>query len=216
IGDLTFTAGILYHKDSIGSKNYRFSVGLMYDHSSNMRANQLNRIELRNVTGTIIESDTVSFNERGNIALPRGLGGGFSFSKGYTWTLAAEVYLHDWTTYRNFDGSNEGLVNSLTAAFGGEITPNQASVTSYLERITYRAGLSYAEAPYSINGSVVKDFGINFGLSFPTAQYSSLDLAVKLGRRGNRSLTEIEENYIRVTFGVTFNDRNWFIKRRFD
>jgi hypothetical protein len=26
----------------------------------------------------------------------------------------------------------------------------------------------------------------------------------------------LEENYFRVYFGVTFNDRFWFIKRKFD
>jgi hypothetical protein len=214
IGDMTFNLGFLYHKDSISVNNYRFSIGLVYDHASKMRATRLERIELRTPSNTIIETDTITYNNTGSITLPRGLGFGIAFSKGYKWTLAADVYLHDWTQYRNFEGSNEGLSNSLSVALGAEITPDQTSVSNYLNRVTYRTGLSYSEAPYFINNESVRDFGINFGLSFPTAQ-SSLDLAFKLGRRGNRDLTDLQENYIKIYFGVTFNDR-WFIKRRFD
>jgi long-subunit fatty acid transport protein len=213
--DLTFNLGFLYHKDSISVNNYRFSIGLVYDHASNMRANRLERIELRTPSNTLIESDTLTFNNQGSITLPRGLGFGVALSKGYKWTIAADVYLHDWSQYRNFEGSNEGLNNSLSIALGAEVTPDQTSLGNYLNRVTYRTGLNYSESPYLINGESVKDFGINFGLSFPTAQFSSLDLAFKVGRRGNRDLTDLQENYFKIYFGVTFNDR-WFIKRRFD
>jgi len=61
----------------------------------------------------------------------------------------------------------------------------------------------------------VNDFGINFGLSMPVSRFSSLDLAFKIGKRGNLLENTIEENYFKIYFGVTFNDQ-WFIKRRFD
>lgn len=215
ISDLTFQAGILYSKDSITSKNYRINVGFVYDHASNVNANKLERIERRTSSGSIIEADTLTFISQGNITLPRGMGFGIAFSKAFNWTISADVYLNDWTVYRSFEGSNEGLQRSMFAGLGAEFTPNPASVRSYFERVTYRTGLNYIEEPYSINGVLVKDFGINFGLSFPVAPYSSLDVALKLGRRGNRFETDIEENYIKLYFGVTFNDR-WFIKRRFD
>ena len=61
----------------------------------------------------------------------------------------------------------------------------------------------------------MRDFGINFGLSLPVSRISSLDLAVKVGKRGDLRTNTIEENYFKLYFGVTFNDQ-WFIKRRFD
>jgi hypothetical protein len=81
--------------------------------------------------------------------------------------------------------------------------------------MTYRTGVSYDKYPYLINGSMVKDFGINFGFSMPVARYSSLDFAFKVGKRGNLQDNTIEENYFKIYFGMTFNDQ-WFIKRRFD
>ncbi len=216
LADMTFTAGLLYYKDSISSKNYRISLGLVYDHASNMNAKRLERIELRTITGSVIETDTLAFNSQGSLNLPGSIGLGIAFSKGFKWTLAGDVYLHDWSQYRSFEGSNEGLGKGLSINLGGEFTPNASSVGSYFDRVTYRTGFNYIEAPYSINNVAVKDFGINFGLSFPTAQFSSVDVAFKYGRRGNREEIVIQENYFKIYFGVTFNDRNWFIKRRFD
>lgn len=81
--------------------------------------------------------------------------------------------------------------------------------------MTYRTGVSIEESPYLINGKPLKDLGINFGLSLPVSRVSSLDLAVRWGKRGNVSDNTIEETYFKIYFGVTFNDQ-WFIKRRFD
>jgi hypothetical protein len=81
--------------------------------------------------------------------------------------------------------------------------------------MTYRTGFNYDKYPYLINGKPVYDFGINFGFSMPVSRISSLDIALKVGKRGNLEENTIEENYFKVYFGVTFNDQ-WFIRRRFD
>jgi hypothetical protein len=100
-------------------------------------------------------------------------------------------------------------------AIGGEFTPYSASPGSYLKRITYRTGVSLDHYPYLVNSSTLKDFGINFGLSLPVGRISSLDIGVKVGKRGSLGLNKIEENYFKLYFGMTFNDQ-WFIKRKFD
>jgi hypothetical protein len=64
------------------------------------------------------------------------------------------------------------------------------------------------------NNNVVKDLGINFGFSLPAGQ-SSIDFAFKYGKRGNRADNILEEDYFKIYFGITFNDR-WFIQRKFD
>jgi hypothetical protein len=68
--------------------------------------------------------------------------------------------------------------------------------------------------PFLVNGFPVKDLGINFGFSLPAGR-SSLDLAFKYGKRGNKSENILEETYFKIYFGITFNDQ-WFIKRKFD
>jgi hypothetical protein len=70
------------------------------------------------------------------------------------------------------------------------------------------------QLPYLANGNKVKDIGINFGLSLPAGR-SSLDIGFRYGKRGNRADNLFEESYMKIFFGVSFND-NWFIKRKFD
>ncbi|HET9487326.1 MAG TPA: hypothetical protein VFO54_07830, partial [Chryseosolibacter sp.] len=107
----------------------------------------------------------------------------------------------------------ENLQRSWRVAVGGEVTPDQFASENYFKRMTYRAGLSMEETPFLANGNPVQDLGINFGLSLPAGR-SSLDLAFKYGKRGQKSENLLEESYFKVYFGITFNDQ-WFIKRKF-
>src|SRR5690606_5739711 len=95
---------------------------------------------------------------------------------------------------------------------------------NFFKLIQYRAGLSFEQLPFrsTTNPDPVRDVGINFGFSLPAGsspamggKTSSVDVAFKLGRRGSVSKNVFEENYFKIYFGVTFNDR-WFIKRRFN
>ena len=88
------------------------------------------------------------------------------------------------------------------------------ALENYLKRITFRTGVSYEQYPFLANGNQVKDFGINFGFSLPAGR-SSMDLALKVGKRGNKAENILEESYFKLYFGITFNDQ-WFIKRKFD
>jgi hypothetical protein len=112
------------------------------------------------------------------------------------------------------NGESGKLEESWRMALGGEITPDQFAAENYLKRVTYRAGVSMEQNPFLANGQPVKDIGINFGFSLPAGR-SSLDVAFKYGKRGNKSENILEENYLKIYFGITFNDQ-WFIKRKFD
>ena len=129
------------------------------------------------------------------------------------WSIAADVFLQDWSQYQAVDGASEGLTQYSRLALGGEFTPDYLSI-SYLKRITYRTGVSVENNPFLANNEKVKDFGINFGLSLPAGR-SNLNLAFRTGTRGNKSKNILQENYFKVYFGITFNDQ-WFIKRKFD
>ncbi|MEP2670623.1 MAG: hypothetical protein ABJH04_16590 [Cyclobacteriaceae bacterium] len=209
-----FTGGVAFNKDSIGRKDYRFNVGLVYDLNADISTKFYERLERRNASG-IIDSVTIVNNIPGTTTIPQSIGAGLSFGKELQWLVGADFTYTDYTDFRDFGGSSAGGKSGWQFAFGGKITPDAGSITNYLKRMTYQTGISFSEAPYLINGSALKDFGINFGLTLPVSRISSLDLAVKVGKRGDLQTNTIEENYFKLYFGVTFNDQ-WFIKRRFD
>lgn len=212
--DFSFTGALSFHKDSLFSKNYQINLGLVYDFKANVHTDYYQSIQRRNLAG-IIDSLTLVNNVPGITTLPPAIGVGISFGKGYQWAIAADYHYYDYKQFKDFQGEAPATQAGTEMALGFELTPNPGSLSNYLKRVTYRTGVSYASSPYAVNGNEVRDFGINFGLSLPVSRVSSLDLALRLGKRGDLQTNTIEENYLRFYFGLTFNDQ-WFIKRKFD
>jgi len=213
VKDFDFTLGFSYHKDSLFSKNYKFNLGVVYDFKTDLKTQYTARIEQRNVSDTLY-STTLYENEPGSITLPPALAVGLSFGRGDKWVVGTDFVLLDYTQFSDSRSETREATKGWKLALGTEFTPDVTAMTSYLKRMTYRTGVSYDKYQYLINGMPVKDFGINFGLSLPTSR-SSLDFAVKIGKRGNLQDNTIEENYFKIYFGATFNDQ-WFIRRRFE
>ena len=215
ISDFQFTPGVHIHLDSLGKKKYRFNIGLVYDLKTNLNAKFNQRVERWN-PARLLDSVTVIANQGGTITVPANIMFGLSFSKPpYKWMAAVDASYADYSKYRDLAGKNPYKSNNWRIAGGFEFTPDRASLGSYLKRITYRTGVSLENYPFLVNGNAVKDFGITFGLSLPVNRISSLDFAFKWGKKGDRNLNTIEEDYFKIYFGLTFNDQ-WFIKRRFD
>ena len=108
-------------------------------------------------------------------------------------------------------------------ALGGYYIPKANSVTSYWNRVVYRAGLRYEKPGLSIKGTEnnsdfipLKDFGMSFGLGLPMGnQLSRLNLGVELGQRGSTIDGLIKENYINLRVGLNIAEK-WFNKRMID
>lgn len=214
VNDFLLSTGVSYSKDSLGARNdYTLSFGATYSLESKFKASKRTEISRTNLAGGVEESDTLALR-KGSLLMPGALTVGLSLSKGYRWTIATEFSYQDWSRFKSISTDDEGLGESYRAALGGEFTPDIFSGENYLKRVTYRAGVSYERMPYIVNGNPVNDFGINFGFSLPAGR-SSLDLALKVGKRGNKKENVIEESYLKMYFGITFNDQ-WFVRRKFD
>jgi hypothetical protein len=212
---LKFMPAISYRLDSIKTK-YSLNFGLTYEPKSSLSSEVQQILERKDGSGLILQSDTI-IDRSSKVTFPSRIAAGVSFGRSDKWLVGADFL------FTSFGSSTATLGNQTLAVqngwkwtIGGELTPDVRSLSSYLKRITYRAGVSSEESSYLVNGHPVKDFGINFGFSFPVNRISSLDIAFRSGKRGNEKLNGIEENYFKIYFGVTFNDTQWFIKRRFD
>lgn len=209
--DFLFTLGLSY-SDTI-RKNYGYHIGTTYTPVSRLKASRRAEILRFHRSNTLpVEGDTI-LSRGGSLRIPGSLVFGVSFFRVNRWTFGTEFSYQDWTTFEGVVQEDEGLGENWRGAIGGELTPDPFD-DNILKRITYRIGLNYEKYPFIVNGNQVNDFGINFGFSIP-ANRSSLDLAFKVGKRGDRAENIFEETYFKVYFGITFNDK-WFIKRKFD
>jgi hypothetical protein len=214
VKDFAFTAGISYSIDSLFKQNrYRLSFGATYSLATDLNTTTSTLLYRSVPTSAPIDS-TVLNTTRGLIHIPAAFTVGIALNRGFRWSVGTEFSYQDWSTYKSITQNEGTLGKSWRGAVGGEITPDPAS-EKFLNRVTYRAGVSMEQYPFMTNGNEVKDIGINFGFSLPSGRYSSLDFALKFGKRGDQADNLLEETYFKVYFGFNFNDQ-WFIKRRFD
>jgi hypothetical protein len=83
--------------------------------------------------------------------------------------------------------------------------------------MSYRFGGYYIKDPRIVNGKGVNQYGVRFGLDLPfmyQRKGSNANLGIDLGRKGEGTI--IEEKYIKLNFGFTFNDEEWFLKRKYN
>jgi len=211
-----FTGGVSFHKDSLFKGNYRVAVGAVYSLKSNLDAQHFSRYQLNSISGAIIDSATVDNNLGSKMLIPQNYGVGLSFGKVDKWTIGGDFTYLDYRTFNGFTNSLGTPTIGFRSGVGMEYIPDVQDFTNYLNRITYRVGASFEKSPYLINNNPLTDVGATFGLSLPVGGgWSAVDIGLKAGKRGTISKNLILENYFRVYFGITFNDR-WFIKRKFD
>jgi len=210
---VNFSLGGSFSKDSLFGRDYRLSIGAVYQFAADPRAHLKNKTALLDNRGDTLQSVNV-LTTYGNMHLPSAITAGVSFGT-TKWTFGTEFHYQDWSSFQSLNTTDEnGSGKSWRMAAGGELTPNQFAPENLLQRLTYRVGGSIEQYPFLGNGQPIKDVGINFGLSVPAGK-SSMDLGFKIGKRGDTSKNILEENYFKLFFGITFNDQ-WFIKRRFD
>ncbi len=211
ITGFTFSTG--FHYAIPIKKNTFLNTGFNYNFSSNLNAKQTKRAELRSGSGLVpISSNIILDNLKGNVSLPSGYSFGISYEKLYKLVIGADFHVYNWSNYRNFEQNSEALVDNMGLNVGAEYTPDATSVDSYFARVVYRLGVEYQKTPFEAQNQQLNDFGINFGASFPMKGLSAMNLAFKFGQRGTTDNNLLKENYFRVHFGVSFNDR-WFQRR---
>ncbi len=158
----------------------------------------------------------ISEDVEGNGTLPAAFGLGVNYKKGNKWSLSMDYWRSAWSGYEN-DFDETDLENASRVSFGGFYRPNYKSVTNYFSRVYYRFGIYYQTDPREIDSERIRDVGLSLGLGLPffyQRKISHANLGLTIGRKGYG--TPISEQYFRLSFSFTFNDDEWFVKRKFN
>jgi hypothetical protein len=163
-------------------------------------------------------TDTLSFasDVKGKGVLPGELGFGMTYHHKNKYGIGFDVKRTFWSNYRN-DAKPDQLDNTLRVALGGYYRPNYKSLNSFLSRVHYRFGVYLDQDPRLIEGNKVDNYGLTFGLGLPFAwqrKFSHMNVGLNIGRRSADNI--ISETYFKINFGFTFNDNEWFIKRKYN
>jgi len=175
--------------------------------------------------GVEIPQDTILSNENlsGKINRPLALHTGIGIGKPDIWYAGIEYNAQNaW----NFDAlslnnSKINYTDRSQLSMGGYYLPKRNSISSYWERVIYRAGVRF-ETPglaLDVNGNPIsfidmKDFGISFGLGLPIGnQLTRLNISAEFGKRGEKTNSLIQENYVNLRLGLNLAEK-WFQKNK--
>ena len=154
--------------------------------------------------------------------LPTSFGAGLAWAHKEQWKVGLDVTHQRWGNANipqiindQFVSTNTNYHNRTKVAVGGEWQPDAYS-NKYLRRVQYRLGASFATSYYKVDGvDGPKEFGVSAGLGLPVSRNASNRSMVNVSFQwlrsapGNSSL--MSENYLRLSVGITFNER-WFMK----
>jgi hypothetical protein len=181
----------------------------------------INHQLIQQLPGSLFNIDTISIvnDVKGSGKLPGEIGLGATYYAGEKFALGFNFSSAFWSSYFN-DASNEkvnSLSNTSKISLGGYIRPDYKSFDNFFERIYYRYGFYYNTDPRVVNNKQIDTYGVTFGLGMPFVfqrKVSHVNLGVNAGVRGQGS--PISERFVKFSLGVTFNDDEWFLKRKYN
>jgi hypothetical protein len=212
--DFQFKAGFAY-RHKLKSDIY-MNLGATLDLNSSIKADQVKRFATFDISGlNVINADTLDKTAVSIQQIPVTKRFGLSVEKIAKWMVGLDFTHTDWSKVNNNLGRSTSLPSSYKVSVGGEYTPDIESVTNYFKRTTYRMGATFEKTPYDFfgNGSYAIDQNLSFGVALPLRNLSSLNIAYQVGRRGLITENGMEEQYHRITLGLTFSDL-WFQKQK--
>lgn len=214
IRSYTLDLGVQYELNL--KKGRSLTVGATYD-----MGHKLNGDATLRTAGTSTDTVTVSNGYK----IPHTFGVGVYYKNGNKWSVGADYSLQKWgsctmpwlNTNQEYVVTDNLLKDKHTVTLGGEYTPDVFS-RSVLKRTTYKLGASYS-TPYIITNGTdgPKEYTVTAGFTSPlksswNGRNILLNVALQWVKESpTDKLTQISENYFRLSVGITFNER-WFEK----
>lgn len=167
---------------------------------------------------------TDSFKIAKGIKLPEMLGAGLMWNHNQQWKVGFDYTLQKWgkLDYPTFENSQYVMRSGVYSDrskynLGFQYCYGERS-RKFLNRVRYRAGLSYATPYYKVNGvDGPKEISVSAGFGIPIVNSynnrSFLNISGQWVKSSAKDL--IKENSFRINIGFTFNE-NWFNKWKMD
>ncbi|MDT0689387.1 hypothetical protein RM549_06295 [Salegentibacter sp. F188] len=217
IQGFNFNFGIDYQ--AMLSENLRLHVAGTYAPEVNLSSEnkrELATVALLSTGEAVVEARNLEVADT-DFALPEQYTFGAGIGDPRKWFIGGEYNGIGKSSFL-INASTDGAVYKDASQYkiGGYFIPRFNSYTSYFGRSVYRAGFRYEETGLHLNNESIDEFGISFGVGLPVgAQFSNLNLGIEYGQRGTTDSGLIQENYFKVSIGLSLNDK-WFERRRFN
>lgn len=173
-------------------------------------------------------ADTTIYAFNGTMKLPHTFGAGISWNHRDRWKVGVDYTLQKYRDvgfpeFRYINGQPQYVLNNdyfkdrQKINIGGRYCKDERG-RKFFDRIQYRAGVSYTDSYYKVNGTDgPKELSVSAGFGIPIANSynnrSFLNISAQWVRQSAPGL--LTDNTFRINIGLTFNER-WFQKWKFE
>ncbi|HUX92223.1 MAG TPA: hypothetical protein VMV36_00335 [Ignavibacteriaceae bacterium] len=154
--------------------------------------------------------DTIGFGSA-TMSIPLRISAGLSMSLSKKYLVSLDFLTQPWQNYTYNNVKSPELRNAYKVSAGFEYRPLLNLGSSFWQAIIWRAGLSYEQTQYFVNGTGINQLSISGGFSFPLSYQNTLDVGVQYSTRGTTNFNLIKENSVRVDFGLSIGEL-WFVQ----
>ncbi|KAA6333734.1 hypothetical protein EZS27_017883 [termite gut metagenome] len=230
-GDITrttseyFSSGAAYSYEEITNvsiSDLKTDFGLQYTHKFGKKNALIAGMvfspkrKLNNDTYVMVTTSASSVKDTvADFGIPLSIGGGLTYVYDDRLTVGVDYRLEKWSEVSYMNDAN-AFCNRSVVALGAEYLPGYTG-RNYFSLVKYRLGAYYSLPYYNIRGiRAAKEYGITGGFALPLPRARSLlSVSVQYIKVNGQSINTLDENYLRLNIGLTFNER-WFFKRRVD
>lgn len=221
----------LQYQYEFANKKY-LGLGFSYRNSHELNA-MVSRFQYTSIIGQPVDTLAGGREMEKSITTPGDFRLGLSFGKNHgellnpAWAINIDYNLQRDGEFRDVDG-NAPWVDNQSLEVGGFFVPRYTFAglsrsKNYFSIMEYRLGGYWRQTPYLVGGQQVLDRGITVGFGLPIRQrnlapgevkITSLNVALRAGQRGNLGQGGIQERYLKLFLGITFNDK-WFLDYKY-
>ncbi len=207
----------LKENENAGTKKLIFGVYGNSKTNFKTKGNVINTGIIYDVSSPSTTIDTVysDKDKTGTGTIPVNFGGSIIYNDKDKYVFGVDFSKTLWNQYTN-DIKPDNLKDSYKISIGGQYTPDRNSYTNYFKRVNYGIGIYYQTDPRSEGDNQFEEKGIHLGMGLPFVfkrKISRINLDLNFGNRGSN--LSISENFVKFGLSVTFNDTEWFVKRKY-
>ncbi|WP_420551475.1 hypothetical protein [Tenacibaculum aiptasiae] len=220
-----FKIGAQYKKELKNKLNLYSGVSVTLDGDLSAKGNEkMYSLAFSSSGQEILKDELFNRSVNGDLSIPLKSVFGIGLGKENKWYVGINQQFQNALSTSSSLIANGGAYRygkSNKFSLGGYYLPKINSISSYWDRIVYRAGLRIEDTGLQVKTNneftSIKDFGINVGLGLPLpGQVSNLNLGFEYGQKGTTNNNLIKENYFNIRLSLSLNDINWFKKRQID
>ena len=198
------------YTQKFGSKHV-FNLGATYSYGHELNGEGYYNTETYDSNSTLQThtGDTIT----NAFSIPHTFGVGFTYVYNNSLTVGMDYTLQKWADCKYFNKEGQ-YSDRRKISLGAEYLPNYNG-RKYWDVVRYRIGFHYAEPYVKVNGKEgAREYGASLGFGLPIFRSKSvLNISGQYVKVSPKVKGMLEENYLRLNIGLTFNDR-WFMKWR--